>query len=162
MAKIQLGEVIDLMTLSKASAPIGDIKHSMLTPAQFSDENLGEWVLCDGRSCAGSAYQATTGNILVPDAVTQGAFLRQRTGIRVLGSYEADDIGFHSHGQRAGGSGGGNTPMVAPAGQGGTVVGTMTNSLAASTSRHIFTDAAGGSETKPKNVAVNFFIKINY
>lgn len=92
MAKIQTGDVVDLFSFSKASASIGDIRESLLTLAQFQEENLGEWFLMDGRSCVGTAYHALTGKVNVPDMTTEGAFLRQAKSGRAIGSYEGDAI----------------------------------------------------------------------
>lgn len=165
MAKIQVGEVMDLVAFSKASAPIGDIKKSMLTLAQFQDENLGQWLLVNGQSCAGTTYHSITGNATVPNAVTDGTFFRQAKAGRSLGSFETDENKAHSHTQNAtaynvnaaiGGIYFRNTSKVSAG------MDTITGSIANYTVGSAAMNADGGTETKPKNIAVNFFIKVGY
>jgi hypothetical protein len=160
MAKLQVGEVVDLIAFSKASAPLGDIKQSMLTLAQFAAENLGDWVLADGQSCLGSAYASVTGNLIVPDM--RGAVSRMKSygsgknpdGDLALGAYQADQFASHSHTLN-------NTPNISFfGGSGGTG---FTNGGTWSGPNAVPSIAAnGGNETRMKNVTVNFFIKIGY
>ena len=165
MAKIQVGEIVDLVAFSKASAPIGAVQHSMLTLVQYQAENLGTWMLMDGASCAGTAYHTLTGNATVPDATTSGTFLRQASVGRSLGSFEADGNKAHSHTQNAtaynvnaaiGGIYFRNTNRVSAG------MDTITGSIANYTVNTNAMNQDGGTETKPKNVAVNFFIKVGY
>lgn len=152
MTKIKAGDPMDLITMSKASAPIGEIKQSLLGELEFNEENLGIWYPLDGRSCVGTSYQTVSGNSNVPDAVTQGTFLRQAKAGRQLGSYEADNNKAHSHG--TGKIGWGAGPYDAGSGR------TDANSPANSWIHN--TDSSGGAEARPKNLAVNFYIKVEY
>lgn len=86
--------------------PVGSIVDSMLTEAQFQSE-LGttNWVLSDGDSCAGSAYETLTGNSTTPDL--RGVYTRGKNNGRststgdsagnvALGTYAADSFA-HMH-----------------------------------------------------------------
>jgi microcystin-dependent protein len=50
-----------------ANGNIGDMRHSMLSLAQFQSINGTGWVLADGSSCVGTKYQTITGNANIPD-----------------------------------------------------------------------------------------------
>ena len=136
---------------------IGDVKQSLLTEAEFQAEHDDTWVLCDGRDVIGSDYAilkegdaVTSHNI--PDA--RGQFLRglDTSGTvdpdgagRVLGDSQVDDFKEHFH--TADHSATGSSPYgTGPSGP--TWVTGNTSSV-------------GGAETRPKNVVVNMFIKIN-
>jgi hypothetical protein len=146
MAKPQVGQIIDLITLSKTSGPVGEVRKSILDFTAFQAENLGIWMPLDGRSCAGTEYQALTGNAIVPDAVTSGAFIRQATGGRAVGSFEVDTFASHTHGlaTKLGGSTG-SAPLMDGGG-----------------ASSYTTQATGGSETRPKNIALHFYIKVGH
>lgn len=80
---------------------VGEVKQSALTPEQFTAENWGTWKLLNGQSCVGSKLAILTGWTTVPDAFTDGAFIRQAKTGRVIGSYEAQDFLSHTHTQDA-------------------------------------------------------------
>jgi hypothetical protein len=161
MAKILAGDIVDLLTFSKAEAKVGQIVESLLDFATFSNEHLGIWYPLDGRSCSGTAYHALSGKTTIPDAMTDGMFLRQAKSGRVVGSAEADEFkshthiqDAHSHGITLGGDGAAN----------GTSAQRTVNSF---TPGNTFNATAtnqntGGAETRPKNIAVNYYIKVNY
>ena len=159
MAKIQSGEVLDIITLSKLDAEIGDYQWSHLTEIQFNDEKLGTWFLCDGRSAEGTAFEEKTGADKVPDMKTNGAFLRQASGTRVMGTYEADQMQGHHHSTNGGTvsgkvtNGGSNryTAEPVPTAVASTPISDGTNGTPRT-----------GNETRPKNVALNLFVKVNY
>ena len=135
------------------TAQIGDIVQSMLTEVQFQAERDGTWVLADGRSVSGDQYETITGNANIPDL--RGKFLRGKnngtsttegnaSGEVALGTPQTDELRSHSHTYfKHNITGGGGGPAV---NQGGS---------------NINTSATGGAETRPKNVTVNYFIKIN-
>lgn len=159
--------------------PIGSVIHSMLTEAQFQAEMGSGWVISDGRSSAGSRYQAVTGNANVPDM--RGRFLRGKgannpDGDLALGTYTADKFANHNHVERAvdpispwvvntsytynnaaGGAGSnksifsGNHPSTDVGG--GAVYYTVADTLK--------TADTGSNETAPKSITVNVFIRIN-
>jgi hypothetical protein len=153
---LQNGFVLDLIALSEAAASVGDVKHSLLTEAQFGARNLGTWVLMDGRSCIGTQYATLTGNANVPDTTTEGTFLRQAKAGRGLGTFEADDNKAHRHGlkQEYGVPGNASYPPGGNYSQ-------LTSRPEYGYTNNITVETVGGAEARPKNIAVNFFIKVN-
>lgn len=129
--------------------PIGTVRSSTLTLSQFSAEVDGTWQLMNGGSCVGTAYHTLTGRTTVPDALTEGTFLRQAKAGRTIGTYEADELKSHTHTITVGGDGGTNNHPE----------GTSQSTLA---TRSGWIGNTGGDETRPKNTAVNFFIKVGY
>jgi len=160
--------------------PVGMIVQSMLTEAQFQVLNGTNWILADGRSVAGSAYATVTGNANVPDA--RGLFLRAAGtrgsaigGITYAGGSVGDANGDTIQGHKHNDSGHqhsqtGSQSWNAPGGlDAGNVNGTAVNlsntndgyaNLGDPTTTTYGTPRIG-SETRPANLAVNIFIKIN-
>lgn len=146
--------VIDYSTI-----PVGTIIESMLTEAQIQAQSGAGIILADGRDVTGSRYHAITGNTTVPDL--RGVFLRgkangsSRDVERALGNYQEDAFQNHRHI--------GYNQMLATVRD--LVSPTQGNSLDNTSTR--FSGMVDGvtarisSETRPKNVTVNFFIKIN-
>ena len=142
---------------------VGDIKTSLLDPESFTEKYGDVWVLMDGRSTSGSEFSNITGMANVPDA--RGKFLRMINNgkkcekpascqydekDRELGSFQSDMYKSHNHGTNA------HELYVThhsrlEEGHGGP----DRNWRAAKT------DAAGGKETRPKNIGVNYYVKIN-
>lgn len=140
------------------TVPVGTILASMLDPSTFVQEVGSGWVLADGRDAAGSAYATLTGNSNIPDL--RGMFLRALNvgrpadGLqdpdgagRVAGDVQLDTFAIHRHGTfdnaASGVTSGGNSNYL-------TISGTSA-----------FTLLAGGSESRPNNVAVYYYIKID-
>lgn len=143
--------------------PVGSIISSISPPEKFSnligetDFAIVKWVLADGRAIPGSKYSTLIGTT-VPDL--RGMFLRglnagrndgkeDPDGVdRVPGSYQGDTLKEHSHDYKTAGfhyrsfkgDDGRPRPVIEGAGK---------------------TDFTGDLETRPKNVAVYFYIKIN-
>lgn len=156
------------------SSPIGMIVPSMLTEAQFQSLNGSSWVLAQGQTATGTAYASITGQSTVPDL--RGMFLRGKNngradgqqdpgGERTVGNLQGQataknglaisDPG-HTHSltnRNAGIPGSGNGVAAATAASGGT-----TDVSWSGTGVSL---GAGDAETRPKNVAVNYFIKVN-
>ena len=156
--------------------PVASIIPSMLDEATFQLQTSANWILCDGRSVAGSQYEALTGNSTVPDA--RGIFLRGKNNGRVdgkenpsgdvaLGTYQADDNKPHSHGGVTNsnthahtyemynnfGSGGG---AKGSDGTGGSQGQGTTND-----NTHSHGINSDGVEGRPKNITVNYFVRID-
>jgi hypothetical protein len=95
-------------------------------------------------------YQSITGNSVVPDALTDGTFIRQAKAGRGLGTYEADEFASHRHTISPGvmNFAGGSTTNS----NGGDGDGTQVTA----------TQFTGGSETRPKNIALNLYVKVGY
>jgi len=160
MAKIPVTPELDSNTQQ-----VGDVVHSMLDEAQFQVLRSDNWVLMDGRSVVGSEYETLTGNSTIPDA--RGQFLRSKNNGRVdgqenpagdsaLGTQQTDAMQLHAHDHNAGtGSEFGSYPD-------GAATGPVVNIGILGPSEYL----GGGVprtdvETRPKNVTVNIFIKIN-
>lgn len=135
-----------------SESQLGDIRASMLEEADFQTENGAEWILADGRDVSGSDYAILKQVTNVPDL--RAVYLRGKDNARglhpdgeqALGSYQADQFASHSH--STGASNGGNWGKIS----GSTPDAWWTGSS---------TGSAGGNETRPKTVTVNYFIKIN-
>jgi hypothetical protein len=162
----KVGGTINQGLDNASPVPLGSIEMSMLTELQFQAVRNDGWILCDGRSIAGSALASLTGSTTAPDS--RGRFLRGKdngagqdpNGDLPIGTQVADSFQSHSH----------SSSISSPD---GTVTGTGYFTVAAGTIRAgVFpTDAnaaitialnpAGGPESRPNNVTVNFFIRIN-
>lgn len=162
---------------SHSSSSIGSVKQSMLDEATFQSIHGTGWVLMDGRDVTGSDYDTIVfggigGNI--PDA--RGQFLRGKNntrsdgnedpdGERGLGDFQVDKLQGHRHEMwvdndlGAGFTNGGqrlhraDAPRTGAAGTGDYI-------------RALTPDGTNGTprpgiETRPKNIAINIFIKIN-
>lgn len=147
------------------SLMVGDIKCSAL------QEDHGNWMICNGRELSREEYDVlfeaigetfgdgngiTTFNI--PDC--RGVVVRGYDNGRgydsgrTFGSYQADQMQSHTHG----------LPGVTSACSGGSrLLGVYSASDASSSSGYKTSEAASGrtgSETRVKNIALNYFIKV--
>jgi hypothetical protein len=169
--------------LRETILPVGSVVYSTLTEAQFQLQNKDpvpspeRWVLADGRNVSGSKYESVTGNSAIPDL--RGVFLRGKNngrsgttgnpdGDSAIGTYQSDQFGSHnhsfsdpghSHQFSQGGFGSDNQPTT-PA-YGSNNVGTIGNRSVTSSTTGITFVASGGNETRPRNVTLNAFIRIN-
>jgi hypothetical protein len=109
----------------------------------------------DGRNVNGSKYASITGTSVIPDG--RGQFLRGKNNGRgdgqenpagdlIIGTQQTDEFKSHFHSM----AGSFLNNGLAGGGQG-----VLTQSGATNTGD------TGGLETRPKNITVNFFIKIN-
>lgn len=134
--------------------PIGTVVASMLSEAQFQRIAGSGWILADGRSVAGSLYARYTNRQAAPDL--RGMFLRgqnnnrtdgnQNPELKQVGELQSDEFKSHSHSvpHPSGRDGNRSGHQDAWFGNGGTSTG-----------------AAGGPETRPRNITVNYLIRIN-
>jgi len=145
--------------LDDSMGPIGSVIQSMLTESEFQSLYGTGWVLADGRSVTGSRYAAIKSTTTVPDM--RGVFLRGKNNGRAdgnqnpdgelaIGSYQADEIKGHAHSVNY---------LTGAALNGGTFNFNATNVNTSTGSAS--TSSAGGNESRPKNVTVNNFIRIN-
>lgn len=162
------------------SGNIGDVKASMLTLAQFQAINGVNWVLADGSSAAGTTYAAITGASNVPDM--RGQFLRGKnngrvdgnqdpSGERALGVLQADQMQGHGHAYYSnqnfnigGNAGYARVPRQTGINadlQSADVVNTSNTPIREPTTNGSNGTPRTGNETRPRNVAVNYFIKVN-
>ena len=133
---------------SRADLPIGTV----IAALKQIDTSNGFWVLADGRTATTEYFQAT-GKADVPDL--RGLFLRglnagredgredpEGAG-RTAGDYQADTLKSHTHLDQLGTGNGGLY-------SGGSYGESMTKS----------TSATGGAETRPRNAAVYWYVKV--
>jgi hypothetical protein len=153
-----------------AEIPVGSIVASMLTESQFAQEvgdppnfNLGtsKWTLADGKPVPGTRYAALRQNEPVPDL--RGIFLRGKNHGRNdgkgnsqeanLGDFQDDQFEDHVHEINRGGTEGSHDGEYAlPAYHNTGVPREPTNYIVSG--KH-------GNETRPRNVTVNYYIRIN-
>jgi hypothetical protein len=151
-----VGDGANLIEFKSVQGTLGDIRTSMLTEALFQSENDTTWIIADGQDVTGSDYHTLTGETTIPD--TRGTFLRGKNNGRVdgkqnpdgdlpLGTYQVDDFFSHDHSVSSSSfTGGGAQAAIA------------SNNVGYPA--HI-TGMTGGNETRPRNITVNIFIKIN-
>jgi len=148
---------------------IGDIKYSVIDPVTFTEQHPG-WILLAGQEIAKSTKLGGIGITKLPDA--RGVFLRgvhlnrddgkgdADGGKRESLSYQTDDFKSHNHG-------GGNhvhhwigsvtlDTWGANAGIGGNNCGPKDTP-----SSGTIINTEGGIETRPQNISVYIYIKIN-
>jgi hypothetical protein len=148
--------------------PVGAYLEADITEAQFQSQMGMGWVLADGRSVVGSAFETLTGKTNIPDV--RGTYKRMKdngrgldpNGDPVLGSFQDDQFESHNHSSNWRYHDGPNalagvqmtdtsTHMPGSTTSISTVAGTNSNTI----------NASGGNETRPKSTIVNVFIKIN-
>lgn len=158
----QMGGAVNYLLRNKAT--VGDMVMSVLSEAQFQAERDTTWVLCDGRGVAGSDYEALTGSSFIPDA--RGRFPRGKdhgtgrdaNGDLPTGSAYDDKLQDHYHTGNFGPYYYGNWPSSPP---GFAAAGDWPGHTTGSWNTSGVTSAPVSSETFPKTVIVNMFIKIN-
>jgi len=145
---------------------IGEIKQSILTEAQFQQVFDSSWALMDGRSIVGSDLATLTGATNLPDA--RGVFLRNKNNGRAdgnenpdgeitEGNLQVDEVTSHAHARNPNGVAE-LTDIFPAAGSSGVNSGYAAGNQ---TSYYTNTASTGGNETRPKNITVNTYIKIN-
>ena len=143
--------------------PVGTVIHSMLNPAQMNSVGGGVWVLMDGRSVEGSAYESITKQSRIPDA--RGLFLRAQNSGRSRsfgnpdgdmrpGATQGDQVGVHTHPISMHP---GLFAFVAP----GLGVGANSGKTVAFNQISASVGEAGGNETRPRAMTLYVYIKIN-
>ena len=139
--------------------PVGTIVASLIEPNIFKRQFGDSWKLLDGANIIGTKLSALTKKERLPDA--GGKFLRaintkndpetqDPDGVRAAGHYQSDDFRSHSHGTQGYDKAqwyGENLVHSAA----DVKYGKHTNT----------TLPSGGNETRPKNIAVYFYIRIN-
>lgn len=179
--KEELKDISDLKKI--ANLPIGTIVTSMLPPSLFAeavgdpapsvfDPGKSKWVLADGRDIRISQYGKLSGNAEAPDL--RGMFLRglnegrkdgkQDLDMRKPGDYQEDALRQHSHKTTVTGEPTGYREQAeTPSGIGYTRHPAGRNAPYEKVSVSV-SDVVGANamaETRPRNTAVYFYIKIN-
>jgi hypothetical protein len=150
---------------------LGEIRYSILSPKQFETLYGPGWVLMDGRRIPGSELEQQFKWEKLPDA--RGVFLRAKThnrklmdahgnpdGDLELGTYQPDQFAKHAHGIRleCGPTHSNATTCQPPGSQYNYVNG---NGLYPHGSYSNTISETGGDETRPRNITVNVYVKIN-
>lgn len=172
-AAVSKGEIISAKKFNEATFGVGDIKQSLLTESQFQSQFGNCWVKMTGQSVAGSDYETITGNSTLPNSA--GRFLRDIGGdAPSLGQVQDDALqnitGRFYPRVREGSFTGDHTELTE--GAFGRTVGQLRN-YAQANSTSISTLLEGvnfdasrvvrtADETRPKNVGINLFVKINH
>jgi hypothetical protein len=152
---------------------LGDVRDSVLEPGVFTSRNAG-WVLMDGRNVEGSDLFAINGAANIPDG--RGVFIRGmdlgRNAIdgkgdpegntRVLNIVQMDEFLAHNHDIRDPGHA---HIFRVPNGNGSSgIPGNPQGLEETPTSRSqtgITIELRGGVETRPRNIVLYRYIKIN-
>jgi len=142
---------------------VGDIKYSILEPKIFKKLHSG-WELLMGQNLSVDTALAQLGVTKLPDA--RGVFLR---GLNVsdefgkhnengdpeidrsVGSYQPDDFKSHNHLQATTASviAGGPTSTMAGVSRGGAIQDVISTAY------------TGSKETRPRNIALYIYVKVN-
>ena len=162
--------VNEALAIAQNSA-VGSLEISLLTEAQFQNQKGATWVLVDGRSVVGSVYQSTFGLTNIPDF--RGLHIRGKdngSGNNPAGDLPTgttsgySDNRIHTHP---------TTVLPTP----GRLFGFWNTQITLSASPSAFQRGApdfeiaptpafsiasvGVGEARPRNITVNYFIKIN-
>jgi len=160
-ATVTSGDMIKAKKFNEVTSHVGEIKQSLLTQEQFQSLQGNCWVKMTGQDVTGSDYASITGKTTLPN--TAGRFLRDIGGeAPLLGENQEDELKAHSHNLRSmtyyDNAGVSHSQMNQP--------GFVSSGSNYSLNRHYVDNSAifstGGSETRPKNTGVNYFIKINH
>jgi hypothetical protein len=149
--------------------PVGMVVYADLTEVQFQALNGTGWVLADGRNVAGSTYATVTGNATVSDL--RGVLVRSKNngrsdgnqdpdGERALRSFQNDALQNITGGFQAAYY---NSNVSGAFQANGTSINQQDAGITARPSMTFDASrvARTSSETRPRNVALNAFIKIN-
>lgn len=177
--------------LSPEDLGIGEIKQAVMSLTEWQDLHGTGWVLCDGTTYTNSVYHRVTGSAIIPDFMTSGKFMRSALTDVVggsagqVGSSEADATainglsvnngGSHNHTGSTGLAGQHshtytNSGVGANAASGSSYSAQIAADNTSTVADHVHaipTQAdhghglSGDLETKPTNINVNYFIKIN-
>ena len=152
------GQAIDS---SGCTGAVGDVKYSILAEVEFQGENGDCWVLMDGRDVTGSHLDTGFSINTLPDV--RGYFIRcydnrqtdrvdvDRSHGESIATVQNDEIKSHDHGIHLRGD---------PGDTGGTNKHPAPFKDDAS-GPYVQTLATGGAETRPKNITLYTYIRIN-
>jgi len=141
-----------------ANFPVGTVISSYLSPQQMKENYGDEWVLANGDDVSTkTAFYKITGKTKMPDL--RGMFIRGLNvnrddgnqdpdgQSRIVGDYQADDLLQHNH-------------SIATAGIWGRSFKGENGSPNTAYEKNGTTGDYGGKETRSKNVALYYYIKI--
>ncbi len=138
---------------------VGDVKYSILDLTDFQGENGTCWVLMNGQNISGSRLATLTGSSTLPDA--RGYFIRSydnRQSNRIdvdrlfgdpIATIQQDEFKSHNHKI-------GNYRIIT-----NVASGSAKNPPQPWSGYELFTENRGGNETRPKNITLYTYIRIN-
>jgi hypothetical protein len=150
--------------------PVGTVVASLLDPAEFAKEvgdpetfdiKASKWTLADGKSVSGTRWATLRGNAPVPNLC--GVFLRgknngKRTDVKEieLGQFTPDTVGPHDH----------NVRFYDPTGtaHGASILWDGGKGFKVEKNSDFVQGVVTSDslpETSPKNITVNYFLRIN-
>ena len=166
-----------LLAAVTSAVPVGSVRASLLDETAFAsaagdpstfDATTSKWALADGRNVSGSGYASVSGNVNIPDL--RGLFLRGlnvgrsiATGdsdgaARNAGDYQGDQFASHNHNT-------GNFRYLVQRNPGSGTTGAPTDSFGPNEPDILNTGAlvaaGSGTETRPRNAAVYYYVRIN-
>lgn len=165
------------------SGAVGDVKHSVLTPAQFALENGACWVPMRGQNIFGSKLANILSINILPDA--GGVFIRaheyndgvdlDRTPSSPIATLQNESYISHGHAHSLATSQNGAHSHTIPSNNGGSgsslnarhdegPPGTSVPSASVGSHSHTITgsiSASGGGDTRPKNLNVYIYVRID-
>jgi hypothetical protein len=154
----QIKVLTDKVAAQGLASCMGCIEQSTLTEAQFQHANGSNWVLCDGRTIVGTKLAQLTGISNAPDL--RGEFLRGKNFGHFpdieeadLGVPEADTVGPHKHNILV-------VDMSSP-NTGGGILWDGGKRFVLGVNPLVQGVSPAAPETRPRNVTVNFYLKIN-
>ena len=180
------GQVEGLPGPEASQPPVGTVIASLLSESEFQGLFGKSWALADGRAVEGSGYEKLTGNKNVPDL--RGVFLRGKNhdrasdsgnpdGDLTVGTFQGDALQEHTHSYNLGMGKKGREDLSGSFGVGDSGASTTTRGrakervhLAIPIKREALARTLGvdrdkgiriGSESRPRNVTVNFFVRID-
>lgn len=178
----------DVATTVKCSGAVGDVKYSILNPTQFKDVNGDCWVPMDGRNIFGTKLATILGTNTIPDA--GGLFLRGqefanspdndpgRTSASTIAVLQDESFKSHNHNGNTSDAGTHTHPYLdlvrtysdfnVVSNAGGANVRPVDvnpkefsrNTSEAGLHKHTIS-SDGGQETRPKNLNLWTYIRIN-
>lgn len=158
MTRITFIAIILLPVLSFGQSTIGDVKYSILDPDSFNEHNGSGWVIMMGQDISGSDLALATGINTLPDG--RGVFIRSmnlgRTeggdpeGDRPVGDSQQDDLKSHKHKI---------SDYKSHVKVHDSHIGPWDGSSFGEYEEE--TTSVGGKETRPKNIILYTYIKIN-
>lgn len=160
-----------------AQTLVGTVQASLLSPEVFAQEAgdpaefdpaVTTWVLADGRLVVGSRFAELTGQLAVPDM--RGMFLRGLNGARsdgmeapgaprALGSTQQHALQGHGHATEIAIATAWHAPGPFVGAYGTNQI--ITNRVMEPTTIAEYGTVQFDKETRPRNIAVNYYIRIN-
>ena len=144
---------------------LGTVIKSTLTLAQFAAQKgfnhtepltTRKYTIMDGSSIVGSDLNTLTGQTTLADAVGNQAFFRNTDSDGNIGNFESSQNKSHTHTASDV-----NVPFAINQDVAGGTTGTPYLAGAAVNTESVTIDPDGGSESRPVNYKMSFFIKIN-